>query len=137
MTAIYKEFHLKTRQAWEPFLSFIKEHAQNMIDKGTPLRLIVTSSEAKRNTEQNRRYWGYVLKSIADQAWVDGQKFAPDVWHEYFARRYGVCEDMKLPGGEVITRRMSTTEMSVGTFTEYMQNVEAHAATELGVQFVQ
>jgi hypothetical protein len=44
---------------------------------------------------------------------------------------------MKLPGGEVITRRMSTTEMSVGTFTEYMQNVEAHAATELGVQFVQ
>jgi hypothetical protein len=25
----------------------------------------------------------------------------------------------------------------VGTFTEYMQNVEAHAATELGVQFVQ
>ena len=137
MTAIYREFHLKTPAAWEPFVNFVKANAKAMSEGGTPLRLIVTSSETKRNAEQNRRYWGYVLKTIAEQAWVQGKQFTPDVWHEFFARRYGICDEVVLPDGEIILRRRSTTEMTVGQFCEYMNQVEAHAVLELGVSFVQ
>lgn len=135
MTAMYREFILRSPEVWQGFASYVKEHAKQMMDSGTPLRLIVTTSSARRNAEQNKRYWGFVLKTIAEQAFVSGKLHAADVWHEYFARKFGVCDEVVLPDGEIITRRKSTTEMTVGEFTEYMTRVEAHATQELGVRF--
>ena len=135
MTHLYREFHLRDIGIWNTFVAFVGSNAKAMADAGTPLRLIVTSAEAKRNSEQNKRYWGLVLKTIAANAWVNGQQFSADVWHEYFARKFGVCEDVTLPGGEVVTRRRSTTDMSVSEFTTYMGEVEAYAAQQLGVSF--
>ena len=135
MTHLYREFHLRDIGIWNTFVAFVGSNAKAMADAGTPLRLIVTSAETKRNSEQNKRYWGLVLKTIAANAWVNGQQFSADVWHEYFARKFGVCEDVTLPGGEVVTRRRSTTDMSVSEFTTYMGEVEAYAAQQLGVSF--
>lgn len=135
MTHLYREFHLKDMNVWNVFVAFVGQNAKKMAEAGKPLRLIVTASDTKRNNEQNKRYWGFVLRTIADQAWVDGQQYNTDTWHEYFARKFGVCEDMKLPGGEIITRRKSTTEMTVSDFTEYMTHVESYATQELGVKF--
>jgi hypothetical protein len=135
MTHLYREFQLRHTQAWSSLVAFVKANARAMADAGTPLRLIVTTSETKRNAEQNKRYWGFVLKTIAATAWVDGRQFSADVWHEYFARKFGICEDVTLPGGEVISRRRSTTEMSVSEFGTYMNEVEAHAMSQLGVTF--
>lgn len=135
MTAIYREFTLRSPEVWQVFASFVKDHAKQMLENDTPLRLIVTTAGTKRNAEQNKRYWGFVLKTIADQAFVKGQLYAADVWHEYFARKFGICDEMVLPDGDIITRRKSTTEMTVGEFTEYMTRVEAHATQELGVRF--
>jgi len=135
MTHLYREFQLRHPQAWSSLVAFVKQNARAMSDAGTPLRLIVTTSETKRNAEQNKRYWGFVLKTIATTAWVDGQQFSADVWHEFFARKFGICEDVTLPGGEVISRRRSTTEMSVSEFGTYMNEVEAHAMSHLGVTF--
>jgi len=135
MTHLYREFHLRDIGIWNTFVAFVGSNAKAMADAGTPLRLIVTSAETKRNSEQNKRYWGLVLKTIAANAWVNGQQFSSDVWHEYFARKFGVCEDVTLPGGEVVTRRRSTTDMSVSEFTTYMGEVEAYAAQQLGVSF--
>ena len=135
MTHLYREFHLRDIGIWNTFVAFVGSNAKAMAEAGTPLRIIVTSAEAKRNSEQNKRYWGLVLKTIAANAWVNGQQFSADVWHEYFARKFGVCEDVTLPGGEVVTRRRSTTDMSVSEFTTYMGEVEAYAAQQLGVSF--
>lgn len=135
MTHLYREFHLRGPEVWSVFVAFVKANAKALADAGTPLRLIATTSEAKRNSEQNKRYWGHVLKTIAATAWVDGKQFPADTWHEFFARKFGICEDVTLPGGEVISRRRSTTEMTVGEFTEYMTEVEAHAMSHLGVTF--
>jgi hypothetical protein len=57
------------------------------------------------------------------------------VWHEFFARKFGVCEDVTLPDGEVVSRRRSTTDMSVSEFTTYMNEVESYAVQSLGVVF--
>lgn len=133
--AIYREFPLRSAGAWTALAAFVKANAQACITSGKPLRIIVTQDEKKRNAEQNKRYWGFVLKSITEQAWVDGRQFDKDTWHEYLARKFGVCDELILPDGEIVTRRKSTTQMSVGEFADYMTQVEAYAATELGVQF--
>src|ERR1700741_3681410 len=110
-TALYREFTLKNGGVWNAVVAFIKANARTFPDKGEPLRIIVTAEERQRNAAQNRFYWGAVLKQIAEQAWVDGRQFDKDTWHEYLARCYGVCEEMTLPDGEIITRRKSTTTM--------------------------
>jgi hypothetical protein len=48
---------------------------------------------------------------------------------------YGVCDEVTLPNGEIISRRKSTTQMSVGEFSAYTAAVQAYAANNLGVTF--
>jgi hypothetical protein len=132
---LYREFTLRNGGIWSAVVAFIKANAPGLAEKGTPLRLIVTAEERKRNAEQNRFYWGAVLKQIAEQAWVNGAQFDKDTWHEYFARQFGVCEDVTLPDGEIVSRRKSTTQMSVGEFSAYINSVQAYAANQLGVSF--
>jgi hypothetical protein len=134
---MYKEFVLRNPDVWTAFCAVIKGNAQAFADKGTPFRIILTNDSAKRNELQNRRYWGYLLKHISEQSFVNGQQFDKDVWHEYLARKFGVLEEVTLPDGEIITRRKSTTQMSVSEFGEYMENVQSYAAMNLGVVFEQ
>lgn len=133
--ALYKEYVLRGPSVWQAFVALVKENAKSFADRGQPLRIILTSEERKRNAEQNRFYWGVVLRDIAEQAWVNGRQFDKDTWHEYFARQFGVCEDVELPNGEIISRRKSTTQMSVGEFSAYTAQVQAYAANKLGVSF--
>lgn len=135
MTVLYREFPLRSPSVWLALVAFVKANAAACMDRGRPLRVIVTEDEKKRNTEQNKRLWGYLYKTIAEQAWVDGKQFSKEVWHEHFARMFGVCEEMILPDGEIITRRKSTTEMSVGEFADFMTQIEVYAAQELGVEW--
>ena len=136
MTALYREFPLRNPSVWLALVAFVKANAAACMDRGRPLRVIVTEDEKKRNTEQNHRLWGYLYKTIAEQAWVDGKQFSKEVWHEHFARMFGVCEEMILPDGEIITRRKSTTEMTVGEFADFMTQIEVYAAQELGVEWL-
>ncbi len=132
---IYREFPLRSPAIWGALVAFVKANWQACVDRGTPLRIIVTSDEKKRNLEQNKRLWGYLYKHIVEQAWVGGHQFDNETWHEYFARKFGVCDEVILPHGEIISRRKSTTQMSVAEFSEFMMQVESYAATELGVVF--
>lgn len=133
---LYKEFVLRTDSAWLSFMALIRANASSLKEQGTPLRLIVTTEERKRNNEQNKFYWGGVLKYVAEQAWVNGKQYDKDTWHEFLARKFGVCEDVTLPDGEIIIRRKSTTQMSVHEFSEYLNQVQAYAAGELGVDLL-
>jgi len=135
MTTLYREFPLRTAAIWPSVVAFIRANAQIFADRGEPLRVIVTADERKRNVQQNRMYWGAILKQISEQAWVNGRKFDKDTWHEFYARKFGVSDEMTLPDGEVVIKRKSTTEMSVGEVSDYMNQVQASAASEFGVEF--
>jgi hypothetical protein len=135
--ALYKEFTLRNGSVWNLLVAFVKANAPGCADKGQPLRVIVTAEERKRNEVQNRFYWGAVLRDISAQAWVDGKQFDKETWHEYFARMYGVLDEVTLPDGEIVTLRKSTTKMSVGEFSTYLNAIQAHAAGQLGVEFDQ
>lgn len=133
--ALYREFLLTGSNVWQSAVALVRANAKACNERGRPLRLIVTEGEEKRRLRQNRFYWGAIITPIMEQAWVDGQQFSKDAWHEYYGRLFGICEDVTLPDGEVVTRRLSTADMSVADFSEYCERIQAHATTELGVEF--
>ncbi|WP_272970662.1 recombination protein NinB [Comamonas terrigena] len=95
-------------------------------------RWVLTVARRRRTKAQNRRYWGNgVLAQIAQQAVVNGRQFDAETWHELLKRKFiGVVE---LPDGSVVgasSKRLSTAE-----FAEFCTQVEAYAASELGVTF--
>lgn len=95
-------------------------------------RWVLTVTRRKRTPAQNRRYWGRgVLAQIAEQATVKGRLYSAESWHEQFKRQFiGVIE---LPNGQVVGK--SSTKLSTTEFAEFCDQVEAYAATELGVTF--
>ncbi|WP_186013792.1 recombination protein NinB [Burkholderia gladioli] len=136
MTAsLYREFVIRNGIIWSNVVAFVRANAKVFADRGEPLRVIVTAEERQRNAAQNRFYWGSIIRSIAEQAWVEGRQFDKDAWHEYFARLYGVSDELTLPDGEIILRRKSTSQMSVGEFSTYLNQIQAYAANNLGVEF--
>ncbi|MGS0981001.1 recombination protein NinB [Burkholderia glumae] len=132
--ALYREFIIRPG-VWSNVVAFVKANAKAFNDRGEPLRVIVTAEEKQRNAAQNRLYWGAILRAIAEQAWVEGRQFDKDAWHEYFARMFGVSDELTLPDGEIILRRKSTSQMSVGEFSTYLNQIQAYAANTLGVEF--
>lgn len=136
MSAIYREFVLCGPSIWSALCAFVSANARSCVERGRPLRVIVTEDEKKRNNEQNKRLWKAVYEQIAEQAWVDGKQFSKDVWHEWYAGKYMPKIEFVMPDGEIVMRRKSTSELTVSEFSEYMQRVEADAASELGVMFL-
>jgi len=96
-------------------------------------RLQLTVKPEKRSKAQNRRYWGQgVLAQVAEQAAVGGKLYSAETWHECFKRQFIGVEE--LPNGEVIGK--SSTELTTAEFCDFCTAVEAYAAQELGVRFV-
>lgn len=133
--SLYRAFVLRSPMVWRQVFEFVKANAQAFIDRGEPLRIVVTSEEQKRTAEQNRFYFGPVLRQIAEQAWVDGHQFSTEAWHEYLAEKFCPRVEFVLPKGEVRSRRKSTSEMTVKEFADYVTVVQAHAANEMGIEF--
>lgn len=87
----------------------------------------------KRTSKQNRRYWGNgILAQIATQATAGGKLYSAESWHEVAKQKFIGVEE--LPNGQVIGK--SSTGLSTAEFCEFSDQVEAWAATELGVCFV-
>ena len=117
-------------QAWVVIKSELYPFLKQWLSDGRKLKL--TCHLRTRTAKQNKRYWGKgVLAQIAEQATVNGCLFAAGVWHEQFKRQFiGVIE---LPCGEVIGK--SSTELTTAEFSDFCQQVEAFAATDLNVVF--
>ena len=95
--------------------------------------LTLTARLKKRTPEQNRRYWGRgVLAQIAEQATVNCKLYSAEVWHEQFKSMFIGFDE--LPNGQIIGK--SSTGLTTAEFCDFCTQVEAYAATELGVRFV-
>lgn len=134
-SALHREFVIDSLQRWNAAQAFVESNREAMIQAKNPLRLIITTEEAKRNAEQNKYYWKAVITQIAKQVWIEGKQFSKEAWHEMAARKFGACKDVELPNGEIVIKRLSTTEMGVREFAHYIEEVMAWAASELGVIF--
>jgi len=117
-------------QAWAAIKAQVFPFLAEVLQGGH--RWVLTIAKRKRTTPQNRRYWGRgVLAQIAEQATVNGRLYPAEIWHELAKRKFiGVIE---LPNGEVIGK--SSTDLNTTEFSEFCSQVEAWAASELGVTF--
>lgn len=95
-------------------------------------RMLLTIGPRKRTKPQNNRYWGRgVLAQIAEQAVVNGRMYSAEVWHEQMKRMFIGFDE--LPNGQIIGK--SSTKMTTVEFSDFCTQVEAYAASELGVTF--
>jgi hypothetical protein len=118
------------QQAWAAIKGQLFPFLSNVLQGGS--RWVLTIARRKRTSKQNRRYWGNgVLKQIAEQAAPNGKLYSAEIWHEQFKRMFiGVIE---LPDGSF--QGESSTGLDTAQFCEFSDQVEAYAATELGVVF--
>ena len=135
MSSLHQEFTLSHPAIWKTLVAFVKDHAKSAIESGKPLLITVSRAESKRTEEQNKRLWKAVYEQIAEQAWVNNRRFSTKVWHEHFAAKFLPKVESVTPFGEIVARRKSTGELKVSEFTAYMNQVEADAAMNLGVEF--
>ncbi|WP_368921315.1 recombination protein NinB [Comamonas aquatica] len=95
-------------------------------------RWLLTVTRLQRTKAQNRRYWGKgVLAQVAEQAVVGGKQYSAETWHEMFKRMFIGVEE--LPDGQVVGK--SSRSLTTSEFSDFCTQVEAYAASELGVRF--
>jgi hypothetical protein len=132
--ALYKEFVLRGPSVWAGFVALVKANAKSFADKGEPLRLIVTSQERRRNTEQNAKLHA-MLKEIADNAWWGGRQYPMEFWKEYYRRRFLLKDEYTSPDGEIVQTYWSTAALSVKKFSELIENIHMEAARDFGIDW--
>lgn len=118
-------------QAWAVIREQLFPFLAHWLQAGKKMVLVV--SLRKRTAKQNKRYWGKgVLAQIAEQATTNGKLYKAEIWHEYFKRKFiGIIE---LPDGTY--QGQSSTGLNTAEFCAFSDQVEAYAATDLGVEFV-
>ena len=132
MTALSQTFVIHGQPSWDRVVAFVKANVGG--DKLLGVT-VFDANERKRSNEQNAFYWKCRMEVIADNAWVSGQQFSKEAWHELIADKFCPRRELTLPNGEIKSIRISTSEMKVHEFSEYMVRVEAYACTELGIEF--
>lgn len=116
------------------------EVAKHLIAEGKRAHIRAEPDEDDRTLKQNRYYWGVILKEIAEQASIEGQRWCAEAWHELMKRQFLGYEIRKVRvagrNRPVVIRRLrSTTDLSVAKFNKYLDQVMAFAVTDHGVQF--
>lgn len=122
-----------------------KERANALIDLGKRALLRVEEAEDVRTLQQNRFYFGAVLRDISEQARTvddDGveHRWTKDAWHNLFKRQFlpMVLKRTKVAGRKhpVVTRTIGSTKgLSVRKMSVYLEKIMAYAVTDLNVRF--
>jgi hypothetical protein len=125
-------FVLRELQNLTAVVSFLTLNWHHFAREGKFLAVTVSFFKDKRSLEQNRRYFGpAVLGAIVEQAIVEGRRFGKAEWHYFFKGKFIGYVDLPFGG----TRPMSSSDLSIEEFSNFMHEVESYAANELGVQF--
>lgn len=134
------KFVLKTNQDAQRFYAFLKANREPMMEQGRFLQIVVSEYKSSRSNEQNAYMWSKgLLGAIAEQAAYRGKRYSAEGWNMIFKRMFlpetcakGIDKWFMLPDGER-ELVMSTSHLNEAEMNVYLHEVEAFAATELGV----
>lgn len=127
-----KLFVLRNEAIARRCLEHIKAEWWAAAEAGKPLAIEISPEKAKRSREANRRYW-VLLRQISENFWVEGKNYDAECWHEAAKRKFLGVDD--IPTGGTLAK--SSSKLNTAQFYQYTQQVEAWAASELGVQFIE
>ncbi len=115
------------------------------VDADKPLQVVVDEYRPPRKQDQNALMWAGPLLDIAQQAWLDGQQFSAEAWHELAKREFLpeqfdplLCREgyqkwtVTPDGGRALIG--TTTKLTVKGMAQYLEQLYAFGAN-LGVQF--
>lgn len=89
--------------------------------------------------KQRRFLHGVVFKQMAEQLVVNGQQFHLSTWKEHCREKFlGTRQEEVLRPDltvELIDVRVSTEDLTIKQYSEYIDRVIAYATTELGMEF--
>jgi len=107
------------------------------VDEEHPFLIEVSDYKGHRTSAQNKLLHA-ILRDVAENIEVDGQRFSPDAWKERFRRDYIGTEEFTLPPtkahpeGELYERGISTTTLDVAGMGEAIDRFSAWLANEFG-----
>lgn len=124
--------------------------AKTLLADGKRVQISVGEDSDPITIKQRRFYHGPVLGQISEQVRVAGERYVMDVWKEHlrvlflpdkWEMRKGLKYDKKVcrlvPAKRATPHRIrsSTENLSIKAYSELLDKVIAHAATEWGVVF--
>lgn len=110
-------------------------------------RLVFGLDNTDITTRQRGFFHAVVLAQIAEQACINGTRYAAKTWKEHYRERFLGEEwvTVEIPGRftargaprkKRIKRRISTEDLGAKAYAEHIDRVMAEAAVELGVRFL-
>jgi hypothetical protein len=137
--ALSKTIVLRSDSQAQQLYALLKANWRAMAETGKPLAVRVYEYRESRRDKQNSFYW-LRLGQIAEQAWSGGRQYDAKCWHELMKEMFlpeetaaGMPKWKLLPNDKRVMF-MSSTDLNVGEFAEYMTKVEAYVASDLGIE---
>ena len=124
-----------TPQNRQAVFDLLCKNAEEWLKQGD-LQIIIATKKSKRTLEQNKLLWA-VYTELAEQAFVDGKRFHPEVWHEYCKGLFIGFNEKLLPDGKLVRQPISTTTLNTEEMTDYINRIMAYGATEFGIEWGQ
>lgn len=95
--------------------------------EGKEAYIIIKPFRKNRSDNQNRYYWGVVIKILSDEI-----GFEPEEMHEVLKQKFLTQETLRIGKEDFIvvkpTHNMNTTE-----FEEYLSHIRTWASVEMGI----
>ena len=136
---LVRTFILRDDADVKRFMAIMQANRRPMAQQGRFLQVVVSEHKERRSDAQNAYMWAGILEPTAQQAYVHGQRFTAEVWHEHLKQLYlpeknarGMDKWQHMPNG---TRRlaMGTQPLNRDEMALYLDQIAAHVADELGV----
>lgn len=89
-----------------------------------------------RSHQQNRFYWGAVVKAFQDYLAQQGESYTKEQCHQLIAIKHAAQDVVNPTTGEIIgTIARSTSAMSIEEFSEYTERAMAWLSEMFGIEF--
>ena len=118
------QFRLVSFADWPRIAAYVARLWWQRDEAGLRYSVRIDEAKANRTIRQNSRMWA-LLTYISQHApqYMGGEWHSPEVWHEYFARRFlGMVPG---PFGEGV--RKSTATLTIMESSDYMRAIEEWA----------
>jgi hypothetical protein len=117
---------LNAKTLWNELKKWPEQAAANK-----PIQVVISVWRPIRSNAANKRYWAILTEIQEVMRVVQGRWFSTETLHQFFRDRFAPRIDD--PDGKPVP--ISTSEMTVDQFDEYVSAIEAYAAQELDMEF--
>ena len=136
---VLRTFIVRTPEIAAAMWAFVKQNAGPAVERNRPLQVVISEHRPTRSNQANSFMWAAVLTPLSEQACVNGKWFAAETWSQYLKQQFlpevnaaGMEKWQYLPDGSR-ELAMGTSDLKSEEFAEYLNQVQAYAATEFGV----